>query len=195
VSILPAASMAQQRLVLQVAALQPHVTVVQGYNFSWLGYPADTTPSSRDFLPGLTAQQQQQDDDGQQQQQGAQPWGTEEGTEEAGEDDEGDDEDDDEGGGVQGAAVGAAGGSSRGVGRGQQQAAWGANGDSSSTASSSSSSSSSSTSTGSSWKSQQVGVLLSAWSHSCCAGPWAADANHFCYQLTKPLLYLVLQCK
>lgn len=63
VSILPAASMHQQRIVLQVTALRPHVTAVQGSNFSWLGYPADTTPSSRDFLPGLTAEQQQQQDD------------------------------------------------------------------------------------------------------------------------------------
>lgn len=62
--ILPAASMSQQRVVLQLHCLRPHVTAVQGPNFSWLGYPADTTPSSsRDLLPGLTAQQQQQDDE------------------------------------------------------------------------------------------------------------------------------------
>jgi hypothetical protein len=64
VSILPAASMSQQRVVLQVTALLPHVTAVQGSTFSWLGYPCDTTPSSRDFLPGLTAQQQQQQQEG-----------------------------------------------------------------------------------------------------------------------------------
>jgi hypothetical protein len=52
--------MSQQCIALQVTALRPVVTAVQGHNFSWLGYPADTTPSSRDFLPGLTAQQQQQ---------------------------------------------------------------------------------------------------------------------------------------
>lgn len=57
-SILPAASMHQQRIVLQVTWLRPHVTAVQGANFSWLGYPGDTVPSSRDFVPGLTAQQQ-----------------------------------------------------------------------------------------------------------------------------------------
>lgn len=74
-SILPGASMQQQRVVLGVTALRPHVTAVQGPNYSWLGYPGDTTPSSRDLLPGLTAQQQEQ----QQQQDDERPGGAEDG--------------------------------------------------------------------------------------------------------------------
>ena len=31
----------------------PQVDLVQGANLSWFGFPEDTTPSSRDFLPGL----------------------------------------------------------------------------------------------------------------------------------------------
>jgi hypothetical protein len=30
------------------------VTIVQGEGLSWAGYPDDTQPSSRDFLPGLS---------------------------------------------------------------------------------------------------------------------------------------------
>ncbi|KAF6250262.1 hypothetical protein COO60DRAFT_1706191, partial [Scenedesmus sp. NREL 46B-D3] len=56
VRVLPAASLAQRQLQLQLAVVQPHVCVVQGSNYSWLGYPQDTSPvSSRDLLPGLTA--------------------------------------------------------------------------------------------------------------------------------------------
>lgn len=57
-SVLPAASMARGQLLLQLAVHRPHVRVVQGQNFSWLGYPMDTIPSSRDLLPGLRQQQQ-----------------------------------------------------------------------------------------------------------------------------------------
>ncbi|KAF8055821.1 TIC236 [Scenedesmus sp. PABB004] len=53
-SVLPGASLAARQVQLQVALASPRVRAVQGSNFSWLGYPADTTPSSRDLLPGLT---------------------------------------------------------------------------------------------------------------------------------------------
>ena len=34
----------------------PQITLVQGENFSWFGYPDDTSPSARNFLPGLHSQ-------------------------------------------------------------------------------------------------------------------------------------------
>ena len=41
--------------VIKVHCLDPHVTLVQTKTFSWFGFPDDTTPSSRDFLPGLNS--------------------------------------------------------------------------------------------------------------------------------------------
>lgn len=56
----PLASLLYKQAVLAVGIDMPEVTLVQGDGFSWLGYPDDTVPSSRDLIPGLTAQQQQQ---------------------------------------------------------------------------------------------------------------------------------------
>jgi hypothetical protein len=50
----PLASLAYRQLVLGLHINGPEVTIVQGEGFSWAGYPDDTTPSSRDFLPGLS---------------------------------------------------------------------------------------------------------------------------------------------
>jgi hypothetical protein len=150
VSILPAASMSQQRVVLQVTAVRPHVTAVQGSTFSWLGYPCDTTPSSRDFLPGLTAQQEQQ------QQQEGDEGGTEEDggpTAAAAADGEGD----------EGSAESEGSGVTIGSGQSRQQGGGPPIGRESSTSSSSSSSSSSSAISG--WKQQ---VRLGGVLHCIC---------------------------
>ncbi len=53
VRLAPLASLAQRSIVLHIAACDAHVQLVQGPNLSWLGYPQDTNPSSRDLLPGL----------------------------------------------------------------------------------------------------------------------------------------------
>ncbi len=50
----PLTSLIQQQVVLTVAIHRPQVSIVQGDGFSWLGYPEDTEPSSRDLFPGLT---------------------------------------------------------------------------------------------------------------------------------------------
>jgi hypothetical protein len=71
--LLPLVSMAQQQLVLALHLRGLAADLVQCANMSWLGYPTDTVPSARDFMPGLTppleqAQQaltaQQQEDEG-----------------------------------------------------------------------------------------------------------------------------------
>lgn len=49
----PLTSLVQQQLVLTLALHRPEVSIVQGEGFSWLGYPDDTQPSSRDLFPGL----------------------------------------------------------------------------------------------------------------------------------------------
>ena len=48
-----AQSLLQQRLVLAARARGAELHAVQADNYSWFGYPDDTTPSARDFLPGL----------------------------------------------------------------------------------------------------------------------------------------------
>ena len=58
--LLPFVSLAQQEIVLGLGLHHPSVHLVQGHNLSWFGYPQDTSPSSRDFAPGLGQQQQQQ---------------------------------------------------------------------------------------------------------------------------------------
>lgn len=52
----PLASIIYKQAVLALSIDMPEVTCVQGDGFSVLGYPDDTTPSSRDFLPGLNTQ-------------------------------------------------------------------------------------------------------------------------------------------
>lgn len=47
-------SLLQRRVVLTVRAHQARVELVQGPNYSWFGYPEDTTPSARNFLPGAS---------------------------------------------------------------------------------------------------------------------------------------------
>jgi hypothetical protein len=49
----PLASLLQRRPVLHVVVHTPHVKLVQATNFSWLGYPEDTVPSSRP-VPGAS---------------------------------------------------------------------------------------------------------------------------------------------
>ena len=53
-SVDPLKSLWQRRLMLKCLLLDAHATVVQQPNFSWFGYPDDTTPTSRNFAPGLT---------------------------------------------------------------------------------------------------------------------------------------------
>lgn len=54
VTVCPLASVLRGRLVLDADAGGVYVTVRQADNYSWFGYPEDTTPhSSRNFLPGL----------------------------------------------------------------------------------------------------------------------------------------------
>jgi hypothetical protein len=40
---------------MQVHLEHPDVHVVQGVTFGWFGFPEDTTPSSRDVVPGLSS--------------------------------------------------------------------------------------------------------------------------------------------
>ncbi len=56
VHLAPLQSLLQRTLLLHVEVASPSVHIVQGANFSWLGYPADTDPSSRNWLPGLPPQ-------------------------------------------------------------------------------------------------------------------------------------------
>jgi hypothetical protein len=53
VHVRPLASLLGWRLVLDADLLEPRVTVRQAENYSWFGYPDDTSPSARNFLPGL----------------------------------------------------------------------------------------------------------------------------------------------
>lgn len=62
--VVPLQSMAQRQLVLALHAKSPCASMVQGYNFSWLGYPQDTVPSSRDLLPGLVKPEDNNGGDG-----------------------------------------------------------------------------------------------------------------------------------
>eukprot|EP00884_Botryococcus_braunii_P001435 jgi/Botrbrau1/11292/Bobra.0038s0058.1 len=51
----PLQSLLQKKLVLTFRANHAQVSLVQGHNFSWFGFPDDTSPlSSRDFVPGIT---------------------------------------------------------------------------------------------------------------------------------------------
>lgn len=60
VAVAPLQSLLQRELVLHVHARRAHGQLVQASNFSWLGYPQDTSPSSRNLLPGLAQQEQPQ---------------------------------------------------------------------------------------------------------------------------------------
>lgn len=55
----PLRSLLRGRIVLTVKATGAEVHLKQGNTYSWFGFPEDTEPSSRDFLPGLQQQQQQ----------------------------------------------------------------------------------------------------------------------------------------
>ena len=46
-------SLSQRRVVLTARAKEAELHAVQADNYSWFGYPDDTVPSSRNFLPGL----------------------------------------------------------------------------------------------------------------------------------------------
>lgn len=52
----PLKSLARGKLVLTLDGKDAEVHLHQGNNYSWFGYPEDTEPSARDFLPGLTEQ-------------------------------------------------------------------------------------------------------------------------------------------
>ncbi|KAL0047976.1 hypothetical protein WJX82_004829 [Trebouxia sp. C0006] len=54
VSLDPIKSLVQRKVVLKLHAPGAEVDLVQAGNLSWLGYPDDTIPSARNFLPGLT---------------------------------------------------------------------------------------------------------------------------------------------
>lgn len=56
-SLVPLQSLAQGEAVLALHLQGVRVRAVQASNLSWLGYPQDTEPSSRDFLPGLSGGQ------------------------------------------------------------------------------------------------------------------------------------------
>jgi hypothetical protein len=47
-------SLLQRRVMLTVRAHQARVELVQGPNHSWFGYPEDTNPSARNFVPGAS---------------------------------------------------------------------------------------------------------------------------------------------
>lgn len=53
---LPAGEPAQCPICHLSRAMPEQVDLVQGDNLSWFGFPDDTSPSSRDFLPGLAAE-------------------------------------------------------------------------------------------------------------------------------------------
>lgn len=53
VSLDPLQSLIQRQLILKLAAQGVTADVAQQHNFSWFGFPQDTDPSSRDYLPGL----------------------------------------------------------------------------------------------------------------------------------------------
>ncbi|KAK9840821.1 hypothetical protein WJX81_007219 [Elliptochloris bilobata] len=47
-------SLLQRRVVLRLHAPNAQVKLVQADNFAWFGFPDDTEPSSREFVPGLS---------------------------------------------------------------------------------------------------------------------------------------------
>ncbi|GIM02661.1 hypothetical protein Vretimale_7450, partial [Volvox reticuliferus] len=49
----PLTSLVYRQAVMRVHLEAPQVTVVQGPNFSWFGYPEDTPNNARNFVPGL----------------------------------------------------------------------------------------------------------------------------------------------
>eukprot|EP00873_Tetraselmis_striata_P029672 jgi/Tetstr1/449936/TSEL_036990.t1 len=51
--VAPLASLLQRALVLRIQLDTPTVHLVQCSNLSWFGYPEDTVPSRRNFVPGL----------------------------------------------------------------------------------------------------------------------------------------------
>jgi len=52
VSLAPLQSLLQRKLVLNLELNRPDLVVRQAQNYSWFGYPLDTLPSARNFLPG-----------------------------------------------------------------------------------------------------------------------------------------------
>ncbi|KAL0030424.1 hypothetical protein WJX79_003924 [Trebouxia sp. C0005] len=53
VSLDPLKSLVQRKVVLKLHAPGAEVDLVQASNLSWFGYPDDTIPSARNFLPGF----------------------------------------------------------------------------------------------------------------------------------------------
>ena len=47
-------SLLRWQCLLDIKINTAYAKVVQGENLSWFGYPIDTTPTSRNFLPGLS---------------------------------------------------------------------------------------------------------------------------------------------
>jgi hypothetical protein len=54
IHIRPLPSLLQRKVVLDIDVQRVDVTLCQAQNFSWFGYPEDTLPSARDFVPGLS---------------------------------------------------------------------------------------------------------------------------------------------
>jgi hypothetical protein len=60
----PLKSLVRGKLVLTLDGKDAEVHLHQGGNYSWFGYPEDTEPSSRDFVPGLTEQNEKKKKNG-----------------------------------------------------------------------------------------------------------------------------------
>lgn len=55
VSLAPLESLLHGKAMLSADLSGADVSIVQATNYSWFGYPMDTEPSARDFVPGLSA--------------------------------------------------------------------------------------------------------------------------------------------
>ena len=58
VRLRPGISILRRQFVFDIEVQDVHATVRQADNYSWFGFPDDTTPSARDFVPGLGADEE-----------------------------------------------------------------------------------------------------------------------------------------